>query len=89
MEQGNGFAEYIQSVFRQFDFSDNDFYMQNLNKQWFEKVTIDKHTIDIDSSIITRFGSQEGVEIGYNPKRHGRDSHHHLIAFSATEAAFR
>lgn len=27
MEQGNGFAEYIQSVFRQFDFSDNELFM--------------------------------------------------------------
>lgn len=82
-KKGMASQSTFSRFFRRFDFSDNDFYMQKLNKQWFEKVSIDKHTIDIDSSVITRYGSQEGVEIGYNPKRHGRGSHHPLIAFSA------
>ncbi|MEI7526820.1 MAG: transposase [Mariniphaga sp.] len=33
--------------------------------------------------MITRFGNQEGAEKGYNPKRHGRKSHHPIIAFVA------
>jgi hypothetical protein len=44
---------------------------------------MDKHTVDIDSSVISRFVEQEGISVGYNPKRHGRPSHHLLIAFSA------
>jgi hypothetical protein len=46
-------------------------------------VDIEKYTVDIDSSVISHFGDQEGVAVGYNPKRHGRASHHPLIAFSA------
>ena len=40
-------------------------------------------TFDLDSTVITRHGIQEGVEKGYNPKRHGRGSLHPLIAFAA------
>ena len=61
----------------------NDEIMRRFNRRWFEMVDIDKHTVDIDSSVISRFGEQEGVAVGYNPKRHGRASHHPLIAFSA------
>jgi len=34
-----------------------------------------------DSSVVTRYGRQEGAVKGYNPKKHGRASHHPLIAF--------
>lgn len=69
--------------FRRFDFEKNDQLMRAFNRGWFEKVDLDKHTVDIDSSVITRFGGQQGVERGYNPRRHGRGSHHPIIAFSA------
>jgi len=82
-EKGMGSQSTFGRFFRRFDFDDNDIYMQKFNKKWFEKVDIEKHTIDIDSSVITRYGNQEGVEVGYNPKRHGRGSHHPMIAFSA------
>lgn len=35
--------------------------------------------IDWDSTVTTRYGDQEGVEIGYNPQKPGRGSHHPLI----------
>ena len=38
-------------------------------------------TLDVDSTVITRSGSQEGAVKGYNPKKHGRKSHHPLLAF--------
>lgn len=38
-------------------------------------------TLDVDSTALTRFGQQEGAEVGYNPRYHGRRSHHPLIAF--------
>ena len=38
-------------------------------------------TLDFDSTVITRYGDQEGSALGYNPKAHGRHSHHPLIAF--------
>jgi hypothetical protein len=34
-----------------------------------------------DSSVVTRYGRQEGAVKGYNPKKHGRVSQHPLIAF--------
>jgi len=40
-------------------------------------------TLDLDSSIMTRYGEQERTKAGYNPKKPGRASHHPLIAFMA------
>jgi hypothetical protein len=43
----------------------------------------DHFTLDIDSSVITRYGVQEASAKGYNPRKPGRKSHHPLIAFVA------
>jgi len=40
-------------------------------------------TLDLDSTVVTRNGQQEGACRGYNPGRHGRASHHPLLAFIA------
>lgn len=37
--------------------------------------------LNLDSSVLVRYGSQEGAKLGYNPKKRGRPSHHPLIAF--------
>jgi hypothetical protein len=39
--------------------------------------------IDIDSSIITRYGEQEGAAKGYNQHKRGRKSQHPILAFIA------
>ena len=39
--------------------------------------------LEIDSTVITRFGNQEGAKKGYNPKRHGRKSYHPIFTFVA------
>jgi len=44
-------------------------------------------TLDLDSTIFAREGSQQGAAKGYNPRRRGRKSHHPLIAVLA-EAPF-
>ena len=41
----------------------------------------DNYTIDFDSSVLTRYGNQEGAKRGYNPQKKGRNAHHPLIAF--------
>ena len=41
------------------------------------------HTLDLDSTMLCRYGEQEGSLKGYNPKKPGRPSHHPLIAFLA------
>lgn len=38
-------------------------------------------TLDVDSTALTRFGNQQGAQVGYNPRYHGRKSHHPLLAF--------
>jgi Transposase DDE domain group 1 len=40
-------------------------------------------TVDLDSSVLTRYGRQEGSQLGYNPWRRGKKSHHPLMAFAA------
>lgn len=53
--------------------------------QWlFNKLRLGSVTLDVDSSVLTRWGAQiEGGAKGYNPKHHGRASHHPLLAFVA------
>jgi hypothetical protein len=48
---------------------------------FFQNLQINYFTLDIDSSVITRYGEQEGAKKGYNPKKKGRNSHHPIIAF--------
>ena len=67
--------------FYKFDIEKNTNIFPKL-QQWFMKqFDIGKLTIDIDSTVITRYGNQEGSAIGYNPKKRGRRSHHPLMAF--------
>lgn len=58
---------------------DNTFV--NFNKWFFTKIPIKSFTLDLDSSVLTRYGEQEGSLKGYNPNKKGRNSHHPLIAF--------
>jgi Transposase DDE domain group 1 len=41
------------------------------------------HTLDLDSTVLCRYGEQEGSLKGYNPTKPGRPSHHPLVAFLA------
>ena len=38
------------------------------------------YTLDLDSTVFERYGKQEGSLKGHNPRRHGRPSHHPLLA---------
>jgi hypothetical protein len=40
-------------------------------------------TLDLDSTVFERYGGQEGSLKGYNPRKHGRPSHHPLLAMLA------
>ncbi len=40
-------------------------------------------SLDLDSTVFCREGSQEGAKKGYNPRRKGRKSHHPLLAVLA------
>ena len=45
--------------------------------------TTRSYTLDLDSSVVTRYGRQQGAKKGYNPKKPGRPSHRPLFAFLA------
>ena len=45
------------------------------------QVNIERITLDLDSTVITRAGTQQGSAKGYHLLRRGRHSHHPLIAF--------
>ncbi|NEP63672.1 MAG: IS1380 family transposase [Symploca sp. SIO2G7] len=48
---------------------------------FFDQLGVDNITVDLDSTVITRYGHQEGSAKGYNPNKKGRNSHHPLMAF--------
>jgi hypothetical protein len=45
------------------------------------------YSLDLDSTVFERYGRQEGAKKGHNPRKHGRPSHHPLLAVLA-EAHF-
>lgn len=47
----------------------------------FTHIQFDNFTLDLDSSVLGRYGNQQGARKGYNPAKKGRSSHHPLIAF--------
>jgi len=69
--------------FRKFSWSRNDAFFPDLQQWFFEQLTFNNMTLDLDSSVITRYGEQEGAKVGYNPHKPGRASHHPLMAFMA------
>jgi DNA-directed RNA polymerase subunit N (RpoN/RPB10) len=40
----------------------------------------DGYSLDLDSTVFERYGQQEGSLKGHNPRKHGRPSHHPLLA---------
>ncbi|MCD6162535.1 MAG: transposase, partial [candidate division Zixibacteria bacterium] len=52
-----------------------------LTKMIVEWEGITKDNLNLDSTVLTRYGNQEGAKKGYNPKKRGRPSHHPILAF--------
>src|SRR3954454_3558180 len=67
--------------FKSFSESRSHQFFIELYSWFFEQLTFDNYTLDVDSSVITRYGEQEGSKKGYNPKKPGRNSDHPLFAF--------
>jgi len=59
----------------------NDNIFPELMKKFYKTIQLDRMTIDIDSTVITRYGEQENAKVGYNPQKRGRRSHHPILAF--------
>lgn len=67
--------------FAKFDQATNQRVSDYFYSWIFDNFKFDNFTLDIDSSVMTRYGEQEGAKKGYNPAKRGRCSHHPLIAF--------
>jgi len=67
--------------FHKFSWKRNTEVFVPLNRWFFNQLTLDNITLDLDSSVITRYGEQEGSKRGFNPVKPGRASHHPLMAF--------
>ena len=50
-------------------------------KKVIDWVKIESDWLSFDSTIMTRYGEQEGAKKGYNPNKRGRPSHHPILAF--------
>jgi hypothetical protein len=74
----------IVRLFERFDMARNETVQETVYRWFFDKVnTLKRITLDMDSTVITRHGAQEGASRGYNPGKRGRPSHHPLLAFVA------
>jgi hypothetical protein len=67
--------------FKKHSVETNDEIFPRIMRHFFDKIDIDRMTIDIDSTVITRYGDQEEAKVGYNPEKRGRKSHHPIMAF--------
>lgn len=79
-ERGADHRAY-QRYFNKFSQAVNQRVFGRLFGWFFSELVFDNYTLDFDSTVIVREGSQEGAAKGYNPKRPGRPSHHPLLAF--------
>ncbi len=79
-QQMAGYKSY-QRYFNKFTQSINQEVFGQLYKWYFNNIEFNNYTLDFDSTIICRYGQQQGAKRGYNPKKPGRNSYHPLIAF--------
>ena len=59
----------------------NDKIFPEMMRNFFNTIQLARMTIDVDSTVITRYGEQENAKVGYNPQKRGRRSHHPILAF--------
>ena len=71
----------FQRYFNKFDMRTTKEVFGALYKWYFENLQFNNFTLDIDSSVLTRYGVQEGAKQGYNKHKPGRKSQHPIIAF--------
>lgn len=81
-KKGMASASTFSRFFSKFDVERNNQIFPKLMKFIFSLVPLRHMTIDIDSTVITRYGKQEHAVKGYNPQKRGRASHHPIMAFS-------
>ena len=73
----------MSRFFGKYNWHRNTELYTEIQKWFFQELKVDNVTLDFDSTVMTRYGEQEGVKVGYNPSKPGRGSHHPLMAFMA------
>jgi hypothetical protein len=72
----------VVRLFERFDMMRHERVQASVYRWFFDTVsTLCSITLDMDSTVITRHGEQQGAARGYNPNKRGRLSHHPLLAF--------
>ena len=78
-----GSVSTFSRFFRRFGQRQVEEVFRHLSLWFWERVGNGSWTVDLDSSVLTRYGQQEGTQRGYNPCHRGKKSHHPLMAFAA------
>jgi hypothetical protein len=79
----------IRNLFKRFNQAKVSEFYSNLTQWQIQRLPerSEGYSLDLDSTIFERYGQQQGALKGHNPKKHGRPSHHPLLAVMA-EAHF-
>ena len=79
----------IRNLFRRFGMGEVHQLYAPLTEWQMERLPAraEGYSLDLDSTVFERYGEQEGSLKGHNPRKHGRPSHHPLLAVLA-EAHF-
>lgn len=79
----------IRNLFRAFTMGNVQRFFEPLSAWQMERLPMraEGYSLDLDSTVFERYGQQEGSLKGHNPRKHGRPSHHPLLAVLA-EAHF-
>jgi len=74
----------LSRFFRRFGAGTVTEFFDSVMRWQLGQIALEGEILDLDSSIVERYGKQEGAWLGYNPKKHRRPSHHPLIATLGT-----
>jgi Transposase DDE domain group 1 len=79
----------IRNLFRKFTMGNVQRLYEPLAEWQMQRLPVrsEGYTLDLDSTVFERYGKQEGSLKGHNPRKHGRPSHHPLLAM-LSEAHF-
>src|ERR1700684_1454037 len=72
----------IRNLFRRFGMGEVQRLFEPLAEWQMQRLPrrSEGYTLDLDSTVFERYGQQEGSLKGHNPRKHGRPSHHPLLA---------
>lgn len=65
--------------FQKFSMEDNANVFRNFYQWFFNNLAFNNFTLDLDSSVVTRFGQQQGAAVGYIAKKTAKSGHRFLF----------